>query len=221
MLSSIVYSLCANCGGGCGFGDILCKNCRALIKKVDSRCLNCGHPLRINASYCGYCGDIERWIDHYYSDYWFDGAARKMILEVKYNWRIRGYSQIGRICECFGVDFNAYDLACIVPSHILRVFMRYIHPVNVIKKALSPKIRFENLLKRTRYTKYQSRLSKRERRLNIKGVFKTDADLNKKKIILIDDIMTTGSTLSEAAKTLKSAGAEIVDVYTLFARSPA
>jgi ComF family protein len=99
--------------------------------------------------------------------------------------------------------------------------MRYIQPVNEMQKALLKRICFENLLKRTRYTAYQSKLSKAERAKNIKGVFETRANLKGKKILLVDDILTTGSTLREAAKTLKKAGADRVDIYTLFARRSA
>jgi ComF family protein len=223
MLSSVFQSLCAGCGGVCGFKDILCEKCVKAIKRIEHACGHCGRPLNVQTSYCGFCADKDRGkgIDYYYADYLFEGAARKMILDVKYNWRIRGAAQIGRLCECSGVDFAAYDAACVIPCHFLRNFMRYFQPVNIIKNALSEKIKFEKLLARTRYTVYQSRLSKKERVKNIKGVFETRTPVNGKKIIIIDDVMTTGSTLKEAAVTLKKAGAAVVDVYALFARRPA
>ncbi|MDR2400763.1 MAG: hypothetical protein LBD73_03830 [Deferribacteraceae bacterium] len=219
LMASVFQSLCAACGGVCDFNDILCESCSASIRKIDARCTNCGHPLNINAAFCGHCADQQ--IDHYYADYIFEGAARKMILEVKYAWRLRGVSQIGRLCGFFRVDFSLYDTACVVPSHFLRNFVRYVHPVSLIKKALAKNIKFENLLRRTRNTEFQSKLSRRERARNIKGVFETKGGLKGKKIILIDDIITTGSTLREAAKALKKAGADRVDVYALFARRPA
>jgi predicted amidophosphoribosyltransferase len=216
MLSSVFQTVCIGCGELCAFDDILCKKCTSSMKVIKTRCSNCGHPLNISASYCRHCA--ERAVDHYYADYSFEGFARKMIINIKYGWRLRGGSQIGRLCSCFGVDFGRYDAACVVPSHFLRNFMRYIHPVRQMQKVLQNKLNFEKLLKRTRYTAYQAKLSRSGRLKNIRGAFETRGGVEGKKILLIDDILTTGSTLREAAKTLKRSGADMVDVYTLFAR---
>ena len=72
------------------------------------------------------------------------------------------------------------------------------------------------LEKRSR-TRRQNELSRDERLTNLKGVFevKENAGLNGAKLLLIDDVMTTGATLSECAKSLKSAGAKEVRCLTL------
>lgn len=73
----------------------------------------------------------------------------------------------------------------------------------------------QNPLKRIRYTKTQTKLSGKQRLLNVQNVFQvTDvAAIKNKNIIIVDDIITTGSSIKEAAQTLKKAGAR--DVWGL------
>lgn len=74
-----------------------------------------------------------------------------------------------------------------------------------------------NLLLRVRPTKVQAGLSRRERRLNLKGAFELSRwkDVEGKTVLLVDDVFTTGATLNECAKILKSNGARRVNVLTL------
>ena len=72
-------------------------------------------------------------------------------------------------------------------------------------------------LKRTRATPSQTGLSLKERTKNIKGAFsvRNSQKLNGKRILLVDDVMTTGATVNECSKILLQAGAEEILVYTL------
>lgn len=75
-------------------------------------------------------------------------------------------------------------------------------------------------LVRTRYTVPQTTLTMEERRVNVKGAFAVKENVKgkafyKKRVLLVDDVYTTGSTVSECARVLKDAGAERVGVFTL------
>jgi len=70
-------------------------------------------------------------------------------------------------------------------------------------------------LRRVRRTEAQYVLSKRERRVNLRGAFVVESDLRGKEVLLIDDIMTSGATARECARVLKAAGASRVWVATL------
>ncbi len=74
-----------------------------------------------------------------------------------------------------------------------------------------------NILIKERDTKAQSKLSKKERAINIKDVFKIIdyKTIKNMKILIFDDIYTTGSTANECARVLKEAGAEKVSVLTI------
>lgn len=68
---------------------------------------------------------------------------------------------------------------------------------------------------RTKYTPPQASLPLKERTKNIKGVFDVNAELSNKRIAIVDDVMTTGASLNELAKTLKKAGATHVECWVV------
>ena len=74
-----------------------------------------------------------------------------------------------------------------------------------------------NILSRSRHARQQSALRQKERWTNIKGAFRINPDfpLQEKNYIVVDDLLTTGATASEAARTLKAAGAAKVGVVVL------
>ena len=73
------------------------------------------------------------------------------------------------------------------------------------------------LLRRVRWTEPQTTMNRKDRRKNVKGAFAVNRPeaVRGKRIVLVDDVYTTGSTVNECAKVLKKAGAEEVDVLTL------
>ncbi|MBU4319560.1 MAG: ComF family protein [Nitrospinae bacterium] len=84
----------------------------------------------------------------------------------------------------------------------------------VISKKLKTPLYMDMLLKR-KDTLPQVGLSAKERMKNLKGAFKTSGKINKLRLLLLDDVMTTGATARECSKTLMSAGAKEVIVITL------
>lgn len=77
-------------------------------------------------------------------------------------------------------------------------------------------IRTADVLTRTKNTKTQTRLDEQERRENVRNAFTLkSSDVKHKKILLVDDVLTTGATMDECARVLKDAGAE--KVYSLVA----
>jgi ComF family protein len=95
------------------------------------------------------------------------------------------------------------DLIIPIPLHPRRQRERGFNQSQLIAQALHLSNAIDtNLLNRTRYTKPQVECNAEERRINLKGAFNSRA-INVKRIILLDDVTTTGSTLLEAAKTLR------------------
>jgi ComF family protein len=97
----------------------------------------------------------------------------------------------------------------------MRKLKRFFHPTDIIAKELSEKyaIKFKKTLKRIRNTDFQWKMSKQNRFKNVKGAFLSICDVSGLKILLVDDIMTTGATINECALVLKNNGAEKVDCF--------
>lgn len=117
-------------------------------------------------------------------------------------------------------DVNSVDLLVPVPLHLKRLRHRGFNQAHLLiqRWAKHDGIPFDGLtLLRNRWTEPQTALSRKERKKNIKGAFvvKTRDRIEGKKIVLVDDVYTTGSTVNECARVLMSAGAQIVDVLTL------
>jgi ComF family protein len=118
------------------------------------------------------------------------------------------------------IDYGSYDLLLPVPLHPKRLKERGFNQALILGKAIG---RREGvpcrgfLLKKIRWSPPQIDLSPQERQKNVKGSFAvTDpGGVRGKRLLLIDDVMTTGSTVNECAGELLKAGAGEVDVFTL------
>ena len=101
-----------------------------------------------------------------------------------------------------------------VPLHKKRLRKRDFNQAELLSRKISTKFNLEHqsgILKRVKYTKPQTELKKNERKINVSGVFEVDIEWKSKlkntKIILVDDVATTGSTLNDSARALKECGA--------------
>ena len=112
------------------------------------------------------------------------------------------------------------DVVMPVPLHTKRLRHRGFNQALLLAHGVSERfampLNYDNLV-RTRYTRPQVELSGRERAENVRGAFNLirPQDVIDKKILLIDDVYTTGATMNECAKVLKDAGAGSVTVLTL------
>lgn len=154
----------------------------------------------------------------------YDGAARKLCVNLKFGDSLHLAPPMARMMHIMGEDLvKQSDLIAPVPLHFRRRFMRRFNQssllaLHISREAKKPYEPF--LLKRIRHTKQQTQLNKEERKKNVRGAFSigNNFDVKGKTILLVDDVLTTGATLSSCAKTLKEAGAK--KVYCLvFART--
>lgn len=150
----------------------------------------------------------------------FEGEARELVNAFKFRERLETRDDLVDFLEAtVRARFRVEEIDCIVPipSTVLHRWTRGYNQCALLAKPLAKRLGkpYQNLLKRVGRPKRQGGLGEKDRRENVVGTFKFKGDAtflsreNKKTpstILLLDDIMTTGSTLSEAAKTLKAAG---------------
>lgn len=114
-----------------------------------------------------------------------------------------------------------YELLIPVPIHKKRKKQRGYNQSELIARAISYKLKKikldTHILIKNKNIKPQSNLNRREREVNIKGVYSlVESDkIKNKKILILDDIFTTGSTVNECSKVLKCAGAKEIGIITL------
>jgi ComF family protein len=143
---------------------------------------------------------------------------------------IMKYKNVPGICSRFGRDIGGLcvhqnlltdvDLVAPVPLHSLRYRERGYNQAGLMAKEIAQlnSIAFdEKLLKRVRYTNQQAKFNKEERAANVRDAFalRRGVDINNKNIAIVDDVLTTGSTMNECAKILKNNGADHVITITI------
>ncbi len=158
----------------------------------------------------------------------YDGPARDLVLALKFSRRRELARPMARwMCRNGGEFLNSGSLIVPVPLHWLRLLSRRFNQSADLAREVAGECgaQFEpGLLKRQKRTRQQVGLSAEARRKNVRSAFAVDegrkAVLQGRHVVLIDDVMTTGSTVTACSKTLLSAGAASVDVITFALADP-
>ncbi len=190
--------------------EIFCKQCRTpFISRA---------PLDEEGC-CSLCRLGLRGFDAAYSSGEYAGALRKLIHLFKYQ-AIYSLEKtlVDRLSDSLPRDQH-YDLLTPVPMHWWRRLSRGRNHAEILARGLGRRtgIRFAEPLFRKKLTPSQAKVSRAERRRNVQGVFavRRPVSVRGKRILLVDDVLTTGSTAGACAAALKKAGAAHVAVITI------
>ncbi len=197
----------------------LCDKCELIPN--DNYCVRCGrHKVGIG-DYCNECADMPLHFDEARSSVIYGGNAKDIVRRLKYG----SAPYLARFISEYMIDTlyaTDWDVDCFtfVPMHKTRMRKRGYNQAEKIAVAVADKTTMPcvTLLEKTTNTPNQARLNKEER---IKNVFGTYTAITRPpdRVVIIDDVMTTGSTLNECARVLKEAGAKSVYALT-FASVP-
>ncbi len=153
----------------------------------------------------------------------YGDVMRHLVHSLKYGDRREGLALFGRWLELAGRDFlDDTDLIMPVPLYRTRLWQRRFNQSALLAFELSKRTGLPvnvHALRRHRATRTQVGLSERQRRRNVTGAFtlapKHHPLVKNRNILLIDDVLTTGSTVDACSRVLKKAGADRVDVLVL------
>lgn len=231
-LTDIIYpKVCLSCKRKLGAQEpqeYICGACRLKIKKnLPPFCSSCGRHLEKNNRHkniCPACLKNKLHFDRAFSPCLYEGVAKELIHEFKY----KGKDHLGKPLSKIMIDFiKEYDLPidCLdfiipMPLHKTRLREREFNQAEILSRHIASEfnkeVRPEALIRKS-LTKTQTGLPVSSRFANASGSFavtKYDA-LKGKNVLIVDDVLTTGATSSEAALVIKRAGANIVFVLTL------
>jgi ComF family protein len=208
--------------------EFICSRCREkIIMNIPPFCNSCGRQLGKNNGFkniCPKCLKSKLYFDRAFSPCVYDGVIKELIHEFKY----KGKVYLGKALSGLLIDFiREYDLPtayldCVipVPLHKVRLREREFNQAQILGRYIADEFKLnmiEGTLVRCRNTKTQTEMDSNRRLINVKDSFvvcRTE-NVSGKNILLIDDVLTTGATSSEAALALKNSGANIVFVLTL------
>ena len=150
----------------------------------------------------------------------FDETVRILIHLFKYkdHLSLTRYFARQSLCAHPALKNEVYDALVPVPLHKTRIRERGYNQSEVLAKALADLYGISlrcDYLQRIRPTKSQTKISHQEREKNVLNAFRCQVSLDNKRVLLIDDVITTGSTVDACAKILKEAGAAKIDVFAI------
>lgn len=206
ILELIYPNVCGICGEICK--DSLCKKCAIEIKKYEINLINKNKKMYFNESM------------HIFK---YNEIIRQRLIEYKFQDKSYMYKTFAKIIlknkKVCGF-LEKYDIIIPVPIHKKRRLKRGYNQTELIAKEICKDISLElktDVLIKQKNIIAQSELNKNERKQNIKNAFeiKSINEIIDKKILLFDDIYTTGSTVNECSRILRKAGAKQVGVLTI------
>jgi len=208
--------------------DLLCSLCRLKIKRnMPPFCLACGRHLEKanrNKSICPACLRRALSFDRAFSPCLYEGVIKELIHEFKYKNKLHLGKPLSGIMTEFIKEYDLpikyLDLIIPMPLHKTRLREREFNQAEVLSRHIASEFNKEiasDVLIRHRLTKTQTELPLSKRYLNVKDSFSVaeNCTLRNKNVLLVDDVLTTGATSSEAAYAIKKSGANIVFVLTL------
>ncbi len=226
-------AFCRNCGVRILTEENLyfCDDCWSKIELVeDPKCPRCGRPhsarVGFDAVYnfvCSECAAQKLRITNTYAAGIHADTLRDAIHLLKFGRKSHVARPLGRLLierALPGMDAGSYDLLIAVPLHRNRQRERGYNQSELIAEQVGdafPNADIKIALRRVKDTPSFSMLGARERKKLIKKAFRTlpGVDVRKKRVLLVDDVVTTGATTNECARVLRRAGAERVDVLTV------
>lgn len=200
----------------------LCQPCRRrAVPVVPPICRRCGRPLRGGGKFiCLACRQTVRYFHIARAPFVYEGATKDYVRRFKYG----GERKLG---AALAMSLTAYvvqraelwpiDVVIPLPLHRHRLEQRGFNQAELLARPLAANIGRRlcpDVLQRRKATTTQSRLSAVARRDNVRDAFfvEVPAKVAGKRVLLIDDVLTSGATADEAARTLLRAGAVAVNV---------
>lgn len=206
------------------------KACFSCIKTLpliqEPRCKRCSKPVVVQEQ--EYCFDCQKSVQHYekgYSVFLYEGTIKKSLMDYKF----RGMKQYAsffteQIITHIGEELRKLgcDLLIPVPLHKRKKRIRGFNQAQLLAKGLDQYLNIpvvENVLYRTKYTTPQKKLNDKERLHNLTKAFAISKEnvhqIIDKKILIVDDIYTTGSTIEACSNALLKAGARSIYFVTV------
>lgn len=205
---------CRLCAGPAP-GPEICTGCRDELPWLAGACAACAVPLPGGGRYCGHCRQrpppfaATRALWHY------AGPVATLIRAFKFH----GDLAAGRLladlaAEALAADAAAPDTLVPLPLHPARRRQRGFDQAREIARRLGPPVRTDLVL-RCRDTPAQSGLDATRRRRNVRNAFATTGRPPPPTVTVVDDVLTTGASARELARTLLAAGARRVELLVL------
>ncbi|RKY27275.1 MAG: hypothetical protein DRP61_04525 [Candidatus Omnitrophota bacterium] len=226
LIELILPNNCLLCEKKINSGKFICEQCQNFERNLPPFCRKCGISISVDSKtrLCSRCRGKNFYFTRNLSLFIYKEPLASLIHLFKY----QGFDFLADIFSQRLIEFieelpipvKNYNLLTSVPLHRRKLREREFNHSRLIAKKLSKYflIPYKDTLRAKRYLKSQVNKSVESRTLDIRDNFYIIEEVKEKNIILIDDVFTTGATLSECAKALKNKGAKEILTITLAIR---
>jgi len=197
--------------------DVLCRICFDALPRIEGpRCERCGLPTAFETYVCDACANVDFGFETAKAPLKYEGTGKEVVHALKY----RGYRTVAeRVMAPLMVGVLDgeihFDAVVPVPLHRSRMRRRGFNQAALMAGAVANEINtpLSDRMEAVRKTRDQVELTAQERKTNVSGAFRSREPMHGR-ILLVDDVFTTGATTSECAETLLHAGASEVHALT-------
>ena len=217
--SVIFPPTCVLCGGTGHKGPDICPACINSLLRIKSPCPCCGMPLQASeSSHCGSCLQEPPPFQKTVSPYYYQPPLTQLVTNFKFHHQLK----MARVLAALlGQDLSQRPRPeCIipVPLHPKRLRERGYNQALEIARLLGRQLAIPvdyQLCIRTRHTAPQTGLDAKLRKQNIRNAFAIKGECQYRHVAILDDVITTGNTVSELAKLLRKNGVEEIEVWSI------
>lgn len=203
-------------------GNLICPSCEKWLHPiVTDYCLKCGKPVKAEEELCGECRKSHREFDRGQSVFFYNDKMRQSLLRYKY-YGNRDYAEYYAVSLCRYMEREIRmwkpDLIVPVPMHPRKQRERGFNQAADLAEKAGEILKIpmsDQVVQKTKATRSQKKLNAAERKQNLRMAFQATERLDGLRILVIDDVYTTGSTIEAMAHVLKAAGADKVFFVTL------
>ena len=206
---------CFLCGAA-SRDEVCCADCAADLPRLTSnRCPICALPT-FAGEICGHCLRQVPHFERTIAAFAYAFPLDQLVQAMKFNQRLELVNYLAD--ELARQIHHTPDCLIAMPLHPSRLRERGYNQSQLLAQRLSRQLNislFNHACQRTRATTPQTALPWKERHKNVHLAFECNVDLHGKKVAIVDDVMTTGSSINELASVLKQAGAVAVDAWVI------
>lgn len=200
----------------------ICPKCEQTFHPVSEHyCLKCGKPVAETEEYCEECRNRDRKFSQGRGIFLYNTQMKQSLLRYKYyGSREYGKYYAEAICRYAGADIMRWqpDVIVPVPLHRRKKRMRGFNQAADLAERTGKLLGIpvtEEIVYKIKETRSQKKLDADERKRNLKNAFRTVTSVKGLRILIVDDVYTTGNTMEAMSECLLEGGAEAVFFVTL------
>jgi ComF family protein len=213
---------CVLCDARIPSTQTFCASCDAALPRLVQPCPQCAAPIEgaiTNTLRCGACQKRPPAFARAFALYGYAPPIDGLIRGLKYHRRLELARILGeQLAQGLASAARGVDLVVPVPLHRARLHERGYNQSLELARPVAKHLKLSldfTCLQRTRATVPQAGLTPVERRQNVRGAFVATPAVNKLRVAIVDDVMTTGHTANAVAQCLRKAGAKEVQVWVV------